>query len=392
MSSHVDVANADILIVDDLEENIVLLGHLLRTMGFKAHSARSGKEALEWIAENPPDAILLDLVMPGMDGIEVCEILKSDEKTRHIAVIIITGMTEREANVRALDVGADDFVQKPFDSVLLEARIRNAVRSKRLHDKIFEYQRQLEAHNVNLEKSVEERTRQILTTQQVTVFSLAKLAESRDTETGDHLERMRCYAREVAQELVSRPEFKNEYDDKFIEQIFFSSPLHDIGKVGIPDSILLKPGKLTKEEFEIMKTHSVIGGDTLAAADDEAGTNSFLAMGRDIAYSHHERWDGTGYPRGLKGEDIPLASRIVAIADVYDALSSKRPYKEPFSHEKSMKIIREGRGTQFDPDVLDAFECREPEIVEIREKFQASGRLAPIQALQEQLGPKQATA
>lgn len=374
-----------ILVVDDLVENAKLIENLLRPKGFDLTSAYSGREALQRVEESPPDVILLDLVMPEMDGFEVCQILKQNPNTHHIPIIIVTGMTEREANIQAIEAGADDFLRKPFDSQLLEARIRSSVKSKMLQDKIFEYQRELEMHNENLENVVKERTTQVLRTQQVTVFSLAKLAESRDTDTGEHLERMRCYAREVAHELVQAGTCSSTLDEGFAERIFESSPLHDIGKVGIPDRILLKPGRLTKDEFKIMKTHTVIGGDTLKAADAEAGTNSFLAMGCDIAYLHHEKWDGSGYPRGLKGPEIPISSRIVAVGDVYDALTSKRPYKEPFSHEKSMGIIIEGRGSHFDPAVVDAFVAREEAIVTTRQKFQDSGQTSPIQKLTEAL-------
>lgn len=381
-----------ILVVDDLPENTILLRNFLVPKGFDVDAAQSGEEALQRVAEAPPDVILLDLVMPDMDGFQVCRSLKEDVKTRHIPVVIVTGLADREANLKAIEAGADDFLTKPFDSVLLEARIRSCIRSKTLQDRIIEYQERLEEHNENLEQCVEERTAQVVRTQQVAVFSLAKLAESRDSETGDHLERMRCYAREVALEILELDKYRNTLDDSFAERIFQSSPLHDIGKVGIPDRILLKPGKLNPAEFTIMKTHSTIGGDTLKAADAEAGTNSFLAMGCDIAYSHHEKWDGTGYPRGLKGEAIPLASRIVAIGDVYDALSSKRPYKEPFAHERSMGIIAEGRGTHFDPEVFDAFVAREEEVLDIRERFQGDGGPSPLQKLSEEAERVQAGA
>lgn len=370
-----------VLIVDDLPENVTLLNNFLLPLGYETDAAYSGQEALDRVQENPPDVILLDIVMPSMDGFEVCMKLKADSDSRHIPIIIVTGMAEREANIRAIEAGANDFLPKPFDSVLLNARIRSSVRSKFLHDRILDYQSQLETQNQTLENQVLDRTAQLARTQRVTVFSLAKLAESRDTETGHHLDRMRCYAREVAIELLDTGIYPDDLDQDLPAKIYDSSPLHDIGKVGIPDSILLKPGKLTKEEFEIMKTHSVIGGDTLKAADIEAGTNSFLAMGRDIAYSHHEKWDGSGYPDGLKAMEIPLPSRIVAISDVYDALSSKRPYKEPFSHEKSVEIILEGRGSHFDVEVVDAFMRREKQIIRIRESFQDAGELSRIQML-----------
>ena len=372
------LAGKRVLIVDDLEQNIDVLMRFLKPMGFAVAAAQTGEEALAQVRDHPPDVILLDLVMPGMNGFEVCRQLKQSERTRHIPVIIITGIQDKQANVDAVEAGADDFLLKPFDRVLLEARIRSSVKAKVLHDRLLAYQQELEDR-------VAERTKQLALTQHITVFSLAKLSESRDTETGDHLERMRSYTRELAIELSSWPEYEDVIHSTFVEELYHSSPLHDIGKVGIPDRILLKPGKLSQEEFEVMKSHTLIGGDTLQAADVEAGQDSFLAMGRDIAYFHHEKYDGSGYPYGAAAKEIPLPARIVALADVYDALSSKRPYKEPFDHERSKQIILEGRGTHFDPDVVDAFLSREARFVEIRTHFQGTGRLAPIQELVERI-------
>lgn len=376
------LAGKRVLVVDDLEQNIDILTQFLKPMHFEIRGVRSGEEALAAVEQDPPDVILLDLAMPGMNGFQVCRHLKQSEHTRHIPVIIITGISDKQANVEAVEAGADDFLIKPFDRVLLEARIRSSIKAKVLQDRLLAYQHELEDR-------VAERTQQLELTQHITVFSLAKLSESRDTETGDHLERMRSYTRELALELSTWPKYAATIHTEFVEELYHSSPLHDIGKVGIPDRILLKPGKLSGEEFEIMKTHTLIGGDTLRAADMEAGQDSFLAMGRDIAYYHHEKYDGSGYPYGTAGSDIPLPARIVALADVYDALSSKRPYKEPFDHETSRKIILDGRGTHFDPDVVDAFLARESRFVDIRQYFQGTGRLAPIQALVEAIEEKE---
>ncbi len=362
-----------VLVVDDFVENTRILEAFLGAKGYRVSCASNGQEALDKVAAEPPDIILLDLMMPGMNGFEVCQCLKQAPGTRHIPVIIVTGLHEREANIQALEAGADDFIVKPFDALLLDARIRNSLRTKALQDQIIQYQKQLETQNEELELRVRERTAQLLRTRQVTVFSLAKLAESRDTETGAHLERIRSYARAIATELARRGLYGEMLTPAFIEEIYHSSPLHDIGKVGIPDGILLKPGVLTPDEFDFMKTHTLIGGDTLRAADIEAGRESFLAMGRDIAYFHHERWDGAGYPHGRKGADIPLAARIVAVSDVYDALSSKRPYKEAFTHEKSKGIIVEGRGTAFDPAVVDAFLACEEDVLKTQCRLQDSG-------------------
>lgn len=367
-----------ILVVDDLPENIQVVKALLLPQGYEVCTAQCGEEALDFVSKTPPDLILLDLVMPGMDGFEVCRRLKHDPNSWHIPVVIITGLTDREANVRAVQAGADDFLIKPFDRILLQARIATSLKTKMLQDEVFAYQHELEDR-------VRERTRQLEIAQQVTVFGLSKLAESRDNETGDHIERMRSYAYELAQHLRGQLAFQADIDGDFVRQMYQACPLHDIGKVGIPDRILLKPDKLTELEFEIMKTHATIGGDTLRAAEREAGSISFLAMGRDVAYYHHEKWDGTGYPFGIRGDDIPLPARIVALADVYDALTSSRPYKKPFDHEKSRAIILEGEGRQFDPRVIQAFLACEDRFKEIRQEFKDSGRLSPTQMLISQL-------
>lgn len=363
-----------ILVVDDLPENAIILRHFLQPAHFRVDAVKSGEEALEYIAKTPPDVILLDLVMPGMSGFDVCRYLKNNPATRHIPVIIITGMADREANIRAVEAGADDFLLKPFDRVLLMARINTSLRTKKLQDALLSYKQQLE-------QRVQERTREVEKTREVAVFSLARLAESRDTETGDHLDRMRRYVRLLGVEMRNWKRYEEFSNPRYVDELYLSSPLHDIGKVGIPDKILLKPGKLTPQEFDIMKTHTLIGGDTLRDADEEAETHSFLAIGRDIAYFHHERWDGSGYPYGLKGTDIPLCARIVALADVYDALSSRRPYKEPFSHEKSKDIILESAGSHFDPDVVQAFLNVEDGFIEIRERFGFTGRVSILQQL-----------
>jgi putative two-component system response regulator len=363
-----------VLVVDDLVENTMLLKGFIKPLGFEVEVAQSGEEALEKVETRPPDIILLDLMMPGMSGFDVCERLKENPETRHIPIIIITGLSDPDANVRAIKAGADDFLIKPFDRVLLEARVRASFKTKRLQDEILQHRRELEVR-------VRERTRQVELTREVALFSLARLAESRDAETGDHLERIRCYVRIVAEEMSQWPTYADVMGGKFVEEIYLSSPLHDIGKVGIPDRILLKPETLTDMETAIMKTHSLIGGDALRDADYEAGQNSFLAMGRDIAYYHHERWDGKGYPNGLKGRDIPLAARIVTLADVYDALTSKRPYKEAYSHERSREIIISGSEKQFDPDVVEAFLRREQDFIKVRNTFQNAGQVSLLQQL-----------
>lgn len=374
-----------VLVVDDEEVNLDLMRRFLSVKGYEVVAARDGLDALARIAEHPPDVIILDLIMPNMNGYEVCERIKANPSTRHIPVIILTGAPKEEANVRALEAGADDFLQRPFDASLLDARLRNCICSKILQDRLIEYHRRLEGYNEQLEDGIRRRTAQLERTQHATVFALAKLAESRDPETGRHLERIRGYGRELALDLAQLDSYRAAINREFVDTLFYSSPLHDIGKVGIPDRILLKPGKLTKAEFEIMKTHTEIGGDTLRAAEEEGGGSPLIRMGCDITYYHHERWDGSGYPKGLAGEAIPLAARIISLADCYDALVSKRAYKEPFPHEKARQLILEGAGTQFDPHVVSAFRAREAAFVKIHQELRDTGHPTRIQQLMETL-------
>lgn len=383
---------ARVLVVDDVPENVDLLQCLLEPLGHVVRGAYDGASALLAVAADPPDVVLLDLNMPGVDGFEVCRRLKANEATCHIPIIIVTGVSDRAANLGALEAGADDFVLKPFDTVLLNARIRNAVKSKRMHDQVLAYQRQLVDYSQTLEDRIRQRTHQLSRTQQATVFSLAKLAESRDTDTGEHIHRMRLYTQALAREMVASAAYADRLDAAFVERIYMSSPLHDIGKVGIPDQILLKPDKLTAEEFDIMKMHTVIGGETLAAAREESGDNAFLEMGTEIALSHHERWDGSGYPEGLEGEAIPLPARIVALADAYDAMSSKRPYKEAIPHGIVRETILRDRGRHFAPDVVDAFLRAERAFLEIRSRFHNDPGKSKLNLMIERLQTTEAAA
>ncbi len=374
-----------ILVVDDMPENLELYRRMLAPKGYTVIPANGGEVALEIVATAPPDVILLDLMMPGMDGFEVCERLKRNFSTRHIPIIMITGVADHDANIRALESGVDDFLTRPIDPVLLEARIRSSVKAKAMQDQILRYQKRLEDDKVILEERVRERTVEVERTQQATVFGLARLAESRDPETGEHLERMRRYVRELAIEMATWPKYDGIIDSGFVETLYYSSPLHDIGKVGIPDAILLKPGKLSNDEFDIMKTHALIGGDTLKAADEEAGGNSFLEMGRDIAYYHHEKYNGSGYPHGLLGPDIPLSARIVALGDAYDAMTTKRPYKDPFPHEKTREIILEAAGQHFDPEVVQAFLNREEKFIKIQQELGDCGKITHLEQVMQQV-------
>jgi len=355
-----DSSNFNVMVVDDTKTNIDIL---VETLGdvYDISVAMDGESALEDITENPPDLILLDIMMPGMDGYQVCEILKADEQARNIPVIFLTALSEEQDEARGLQLGAVDYITKPFSPELVKARVRNQLELKRYRD--------------YLEELVQERTRELMLTQDATIYSLATLAEYRDPETGGHIKRTQHYVLALAEYLQGHPKFSDFLDALTISLLYKSAPLHDIGKVGVVDSILLKPGKLTDEEFEEMKKHPQYGRDTIAKVEEELGdvVSAFLQYGREIAFSHHERWDGTGYPRGLAGTDIPMPGRIMAIADVYDALISKRVYKPPLSHEEAVRIITVGDGRtmpyHFDPDVLEAFTQLEGRFREIALEF-----------------------
>lgn len=344
-----------ILIVDDIEMNRNVLNDIVISLGYFPILAENGLSALGVVRKSPPDLILCDIRMPEMDGYELLKIIKADSNFRHIPVIMISAVDEMESVVRCIELGADDYMVKPFNAVLLKARINASLQKKKLHDQEDFYRQQIEEYNRNLENRVRVEVKKATAAQMGTIFSLSKLAESRDPETGEHLERMREYCRLLSTNLSRCGKFELIVDSLFIENIYIASPLHDVGKVGIPDSILLKPGKLSAEEFEIMKTHAIIGGHTLELVDKEFPGNEFIKMGIMIARSHHEKWNGTGYPDGLSGREIPLVARIVALGDVYDALTSKRCYKEAFHHDFAVSIISKGRGEQFDPDLVDAF-------------------------------------
>jgi putative two-component system response regulator len=318
--------------------------------------AKSAKEALELIASESPDAVVTDVFMEGATGFDLLSQIRADEDTASIPVIVVTGSREQGLKKEALGLGATDLLTKPVNREELIARLRNVLRLK-------EYQDQIKAHNAELEQRVEERTRQLSASRIEVILRLAKAAEFRDEETGNHVIRVGCYCRAIARTMG--------LDDEFVDRLFLASPLHDIGKIGIPDAVLLKPGKLTPDEWEIMKRHCEIGEQILrenskvmsafmewgpdVASLRWIGGHPLMHMASSIAMTHHEKWDGSGYPRGLSGEEIPLESRIVAIADVFDALRSVRPYKPAFEEEKALEIIREGSGKHFDPRVVEAF-------------------------------------
>ena len=346
-----------LLIVDDTPDNITLLSSLLKNR-YRIKVATRGERALKIAAmDPPPDLILLDIMMPGMDGYEVCQQLKADPHTTDIPVVFLTAKVQVEDEEKGLKLGAVDYITKPISPPIVLARVQT-------HLTLKNARQFLQDRNAYLEEEVCRRTREVVAIQDVTILAMASLAETRDNETGNHIRRTQHYVRALATKLQTDPRFAQFLSDETIELLFKSAPLHDIGKVGIPDRILLKPGVLTEEEFAIMKTHPTLGRDAILAAEKHLHTpKSFLQLAREIAYCHQEKWDGSGYPQGLAGDAIPISARLMAVADVYDALISKRVYKEGMPHEQTVAMIREGKGTHFDPDIVNAF-------LEITDEFQ----------------------
>ncbi len=349
-----------ILVVDDEPANRELLEDMLTPLGYQVSLAQNGREALQKVEENPPDVILLDVMMPEMDGFQVAKELKGHEKTIEIPIVMVTALRETKDRIKALEAGANDFLSKPVDKAELRATVWSQMQVNAYHDHMKYYQEELEAEVTKRTQQLREAFEKIKTAALDTIFRLSMAAEFKDEDTGAHIMRMSHYSAAVAREM--------DLDENTVETILYASPMHDIGKIGIPDQILLKPGKLASHEWEIMKQHAVIGGRILEGSDAE-----FIRLGEIIALTHHEKWDGNGYPKGLRGNKIPLAGRITAIADVFDALTSKRPYKEPFPLEKSFAIIRDGCGNHFDPNVVEAFFSVEDEILSIKEKYRDRG-------------------
>ena len=350
---------ATILIVDDASETRAILSGLLKPL-HQVRMATSGRQALQVATSEPrPDLILLDVVMPGLDGHEVIVRLRSRPDTADIPVIFVTGLDRGDDEEHCFALGAVDYITKPIRPAIVLARVRTHLELKAARD-------QLQSRNHNLEAEIARRMSDNLQIQDVGIRALARLAEIRDPETGNHLRRTQGYVRTLAEELRSHPRFADFLDPEQVELLVKSAPLHDIGKVGIPDTILLKRGRLTAEDWTIMKTHSQLGFQALEQAERDAEQPlDFLRMAKDIARYHHERWDGSGYPEGLAGDAIPVAARLMALADVFDALITQRAYKRAFPLESALHVIREGRGSHFDPDVVDAFVARLGEFIAI---------------------------
>lgn len=337
----------NLLVVDDTEENLDILVEALSDE-YEVSVALHGKGALEALEASLPDLVLLDIMMPEMDGYQVLQTMKKNPAWKEIPVIFLTAMTEIQDKTRGFQAGAVDYITKPFEVLEVQERVRTQLTLKDARD-------YLHRENSILEERVRLRTEELQMTRDVTIEALASLAETRDNETGWHIKRTQRYIKVLAETVRDRGWYIKELTEEYIELLFKSAPLHDIGKVGIPDAILLKPAKLSGEEFEKMKIHTLLGAQSLERAGVDLPVSDFLDLSREIALTHHEKWDGSGYPLGLKGENIPLSGRLMALADVYDALINRRVYKPPVPHMEAVKLIEEGKGTHFDPEICNAF-------------------------------------
>jgi putative two-component system response regulator len=373
------MARARILIADDQPDNLLILEDLLADR-YEVHAVSDGSQVLDYVeGGGVADLVLLDVVMPGLDGFTVCRKLKERRTTSDIPVIFLTSLDSATDEEFGLSLGAEDFIHKPFSPAVVLARVGS-------HLKLAQATRLLKSRNEDLEKLVAARTQairrqaeelvrrkqEVITAQSATITAFCSLAEARDSETGNHILRTQHYVQALAEELRKDSRFALSLDEETLSLLFKSAPLHDIGKVAIPDAILLKPGKLTADEWEVMKRHCEYGRDAIASVESTIGSTelSFLRLAKEIAYSHHERWDGNGYPQGLAGAAIPMSARLMAIADVYDALISKRVYKEAIPHGEAVAMIAAERSSHFDPDVIDAWLRITDEFRRISETYQ----------------------
>lgn len=352
-----------VLVIDDSPEVIALINELLKD-NYRLKAANGGNEGLRLANADPrPDLILLDVMMPDLNGFEVCKHLKTNPKTREIPIVFLTSMNNEADEQAGFELGAADYIGKPISGPILRARVKTQLAMKHAADFVRD-------KNQFLVNEVGRRAREIEFVQDVTILVLASLAETRDNETGNHIRRTQHYIRILADQLQRHPRFSRLLTRANIEMIYKSAPLHDIGKVGIPDKILLKPGKLNREEFSVMKTHAFQGKLAIEHAEREIGrTAPFLEIAKQIALHHHEKWDGSGYPLGLTGDHIPIPARLMAVADVYDALISHRVYKRGMPHEQACSLILQSRGSHFDPAVADAFAARATDFAAIAARF-----------------------
>ena len=363
MEIELPASRPTLLVVDDTPNDLSLIAGLL-SPHYQVLVANRGEQGLRLAQRQPaPDLILLDIMMPDLDGYAVCRQLKSDAATRDIPVIFLTGKSSIEDEQTGFAHGAVDYVTKPVSPPLLLARVATHLALKKSSD--F-----LRNRNTWLEQEIARRDQQMTAIQDVTILTMASMAETRDTETGNHIRRTQNYVKTLALYLKDHPRFRDYLTDENIDTLYKSAPLHDIGKVGIPDRILLKPGKLTADEFEIMKTHAILGWQAITNAEKSLGVQAdFLTAAKEIALFHQEKWDGSGYPEGRKGEEIPISARLMAVADVYDALICRRVYKAAMPHSLAVSIIVRGAGQHFDPAIVDAFVALKDEFVAIAERY-----------------------
>ncbi len=358
-----DELKKTIVAIDDTPENLLLIMEILKNK-YRVKTFKEPKKALEYLFSNAcVDLILLDVMMPELSGYDVLKVLKQNHETKEIPVIFLTALSGQKDEQKGLEMGACDYITKPISVPIMLSRINVHLQNRAAKE--F-----LKSKAEYLEEEIQKRTKEILSIQDITILTLASLAETRDIDTGNHLKRTQRYIKILALQLKAHPKFRDYLSDEEIEMLFRSAPLHDIGKVGIADKILLKPAGLSDTEFEIMKTHTTLGKEAIEHAEAEAGVEAaFLKTAKEIAYCHHENYDGSGYPLGLSGDEIPISARLMSLADVYDALTSRRVYKAPMPHETARSIIVEGRGLKFDPDVVDAFLEMQEEFLVVSQRY-----------------------
>lgn len=336
-----------ILVVDDTAFNIDIVVDALEDL-YDLRVAMRGKEAIDLVKAELPDLILLDISMPEMDGYEVCRAIKQIPGAQNIPVIFVSANSHLESKMTAFELGGVDYIVKPYDIKEIKIRIKTQLELK--------FSRELLSNeNSNLDKMVRMKTNEVIQMRSAIIQTLASLAETRDDDTGQHILRTQFYVKAMLEYMVIHKIYEDQLSPEFIENTVLATPLHDIGKIGVPDAILLKPGKLSPEEFDIMKQHTLMGQKSMAVAEEATSNSLFFKIAKEITYSHHEKWDGSGYPEGLSGQDIPLSARLVALADVYDALISKRVYKPAMNHSDAAKLIIKGDGLHFDPALVEVF-------------------------------------
>ena len=357
-----NLRDCTVLIVDDSADNLAFMAQGLKNL-YHVKAAKSGEMALCILNQFDIDLILLDIVMPDMTGYDVIRAVRANHDKCNIPVVFLTGKNSPEDEKLGFELGAADYIHKPVSIPLLRSRVKTHLQNKRSKDILLD-------QNGYLESQVVKRSSELDRMQDAVVFALASLAETRDPETGNHILRTQHYVKLLAEKLAEKPHYSNLLTPKMIDNYFKAAPLHDIGKVGIVDSILLKPGKLTDEEFEIMKRHTTLGLLALEKAETLSGAeNELITVAKEIAYGHHEKWNGSGYPNGYSGEAIPLSARLMALADVYDALRCRRVYKDPMTHQDAKQIIMAGNGQHFDPEVIEAFIEQEQLFIKVAEEF-----------------------